>query len=35
MKTFLSWSTGKDSARSLHLFQQDPAVEFAGRLWEM
>lgn len=30
MKTLLSWSTGKDSAWSLHVLRQDPSVEVAG-----
>jgi uncharacterized protein (TIGR00290 family) len=30
MKTLLSWSTGKDSAWSLNVLRQDPAVEVAG-----
>jgi len=30
MKTLLSWSTGKDSAWSLHVLQQDPAIELVG-----
>ena len=30
IKTLLSWSTGKDSAWSLHLLRQDPAVEVVG-----
>lgn len=29
-KTLLSWSTGKDSAWSLHVLNQDPAIEVAG-----
>lgn len=30
MKTLLSWSSGKDSAWSLHVLKQDPAVEVVG-----
>ncbi|MGE0612079.1 MAG: ATP-binding protein [Hyphomicrobiales bacterium] len=30
MKTLLSWSTGKDSAWSLHLLKQDRNVQLAG-----
>jgi uncharacterized protein (TIGR00290 family) len=30
VKTFLSWSTGKDSAWALHLLRQDPSIEVAG-----
>ena len=30
MKTLLSWSTGKDSAWSLHVLKQDPNIELAG-----
>ncbi len=30
MKTVLSWSSGKDSAWSLHLLQQDPAIELVA-----
>jgi uncharacterized protein (TIGR00290 family) len=30
MKTLLSWSTGKDSAWSLHILRQMPDVEVAG-----
>jgi len=30
MKTLLSWSTGKDSAWSLHLLKQDRDIELAG-----
>jgi uncharacterized protein (TIGR00290 family) len=30
MKTLLSWSTGKDSAWSLHVLKQDPTIELAG-----
>jgi len=30
MKTLLSWSTGKDSAWSLHVLRQTPGVEVAG-----
>ncbi|MDW7773171.1 MAG: hypothetical protein SCH71_09815 [Desulfobulbaceae bacterium] len=29
-KTLLSWSSGKDSAWTLYLLQQDPGVELAG-----
>lgn len=29
-KTLLSWSSGKDSAWSLHVLRQDPAVEVVG-----
>jgi uncharacterized protein (TIGR00290 family) len=29
-KTLLSWSSGKDSAWTLHVLQQDPEVEVAG-----
>lgn len=30
MRTLLSWSSGKDSAWSLHILRQDPAVEVVG-----
>jgi uncharacterized protein (TIGR00290 family) len=30
MKTLLSWSTGKDSAWSLHMLRQTPGIEVAG-----
>ncbi len=30
MKTLLSWSTGKDSAWSLHVLRQSPDIEVAG-----
>ncbi len=30
MKTLLSWSTGKDSAWSLHVLRQTPGIEVAG-----
>lgn len=30
MKTLLSWSSGKDSAWTLHLLKQDPEIELAG-----
>jgi len=30
MKTLLSWSTGKDSAWSLHVLRQMPGIEIAG-----
>ncbi len=30
MKTLLSWSTGKDSAWSLHLLKQDPDIKLTG-----
>lgn len=30
MKTYLSWSTGKDSAWSLHVLRQTPGVDVAG-----
>lgn len=30
METLLSWSTGKDSAWSLHVLRQDPSVEVTG-----
>lgn len=30
MKTLLSWSTGKDSAWSLHVLRQNPGIEVAG-----
>jgi len=30
MKTLLSWSTGKDSAWSLHVLRQDPTIEVCG-----
>jgi len=30
MKTLLSWSTGKDSAWSLHVLRQKPGIEVAG-----
>src|SRR5690349_1780106 len=30
MKTLLSWSTGKDSAWSLHVLRQTPGVEVVG-----
>ena len=30
MKTLLSWSTGKDSAWSLHVLRQMPGIEVAG-----
>jgi len=30
MKTLLSWSTGKDSAWSLHVLRQTPRIEVAG-----
>jgi uncharacterized protein (TIGR00290 family) len=29
-KTFLSWSSGKDSAWALHVLRQDPDIEVAG-----
>jgi len=29
-KTLLSWSSGKDSAWTLHLLQQDPGIELCG-----
>ena len=29
-KTFISWSSGKDSAWALHVLRQDPCVEVAG-----
>ncbi len=29
-KTLLSWSSGKDSAWSLHMLRQDPAIEVVG-----
>jgi len=29
-KTLLSWSSGKDSAWSLHVLRQDPAIEVVG-----
>jgi uncharacterized protein (TIGR00290 family) len=29
-RTFLSWSSGKDSAWALHVLRQDPAVEVVG-----
>jgi uncharacterized protein (TIGR00290 family) len=29
-RTFLSWSSGKDSAWALHVLQQDPEIEVAG-----
>jgi diphthamide synthase (EF-2-diphthine--ammonia ligase) len=31
MKTILSWSGGKDSAWTLNVPRQDPALEVAGR----
>jgi uncharacterized protein (TIGR00290 family) len=30
MRTLLSWSTGKDSAWSLHVLRQQPGIEVAG-----
>lgn len=30
MKTLLSWSSGKDSAWSLHVMRSDPAIEIIG-----
>ncbi|MBR2537165.1 MAG: adenine nucleotide alpha hydrolase [Hyphomicrobium sp.] len=30
MKTLLSWSSGKDSAWSLHVLKQNPAIEVVG-----
>lgn len=30
MKTLLSWSSGKDSAWSLHVLRQDPSIEITG-----
>ncbi|MCB1483883.1 MAG: adenine nucleotide alpha hydrolase [Hyphomicrobiaceae bacterium] len=30
MKTLLSWSSGKDSAWSLHILRQDPNIEVVG-----
>lgn len=30
MKTLLSWSSGKDSAWSLHVLRQDPSIEVVG-----
>ena len=30
MKTWLSWSTGKDSAWALHVLRQTPGIEVAG-----
>ena len=32
MKAILSWSSGKDSAWSLHMMRQDPAIEIMGLL---
>lgn len=32
MRTLLSWSSGKDSAWSLHVLRRDPAVEVVGLL---
>ena len=32
MKTILSWSSGKDSAWSLHVLRQTPGIEVAGLL---
>jgi len=29
-RTLLSWSSGKDSAWTLHILRQDPAIELAG-----
>ncbi len=29
-KTFISWSSGKDSAWALHVLQQDPTVDIVG-----
>ncbi len=29
-RTMLSWSSGKDSAWSLHVLRQDPTVELVG-----
>lgn len=29
-KTFLSWSTGKDSAWALHILRQDPKINLLG-----
>lgn len=30
LKTLLSWSSGKDSAWSLHILRQDPSIEIVG-----
>ncbi len=30
MKTLLSWSTGKDSAWTLHILRQDPSIRLCG-----
>ena len=32
-KTYLSWSSGKDSAWALYQLQQDPSVHVAGLFW--
>lgn len=29
-RVLLSWSTGKDSAWTLHLLRQDPGIEIVG-----
>ncbi len=31
-RVLLSWSSGKDSARTLHMLRQDPNIEVAGLL---
>ncbi len=35
MKTLVSWSSGKDSAWTLHVLKQDPSVEIGGLLTTM
>lgn len=32
IKTMLSWSSGKDSAYTLHQLRQDPNIELVGYL---